>query len=149
MQIWIRLILFLVLLLWNAIVFFDWTILINEKAFLIQPFLKQACSTVCHQDPNKIISDGIRETLVCSRCAGIYLGTLLSSIILLFFNNIKAPPLKVFIMFAFPMLLDVILYSIGIYSYSKIIAFITGLLLGSMAFLYFYDGFKKLIQREN
>jgi len=42
------------------------------------------------------------------------------------------------------MLLDITAYSTGIYHYSKLIAFITGFLLGSAAFSYFYNGLIQL-----
>ena len=43
------------------------------------------------------------------------------------------------------MLLDVILYSVKAYNYSKITAFLTGLLLGSVGFLYILEAFEKFI----
>ena len=46
------------------------------------------------------------------------------------------------------MFVDVILYSTGIYTYSKTIAFSTGILLGSVGFLYIHEGILNLIKEK-
>ena len=43
------------------------------------------------------------------------------------------------------MFIDVLLYSIGFYSYSKTIALITGLLFGFVGIVYIYFGLQKLL----
>jgi len=46
------------------------------------------------------------------------------------------------------MLIDVLLYSIGIYSYSKYFALITGFLFGFVGIVYIYNGFQILIEKN-
>ena len=47
-----------------------------------------------------------------------------------------------------PMLIDVILYSSGLYDYNKNISFITGLFFGSIGIAYIYNGLKILLERD-
>jgi len=49
---------------------------------------------------------------------------------------------------SFPMLIDVFLYSIGAYNYSKIFAFITGVIFGLVGIVYIYNGFQILIEKN-
>lgn len=100
------------------------------------PILKLIYSTVCHQNPEKSFTCSGAKFLVCSRCTGIYIAVLITSFVTLFqFRSLK---IKTFylILFSLPMLADVIFYSIGFYSYNKIIAATTGFLFGSAVFLY-------------
>jgi uncharacterized membrane protein len=100
---------------------------------------------VCHQEKAKLILFDSGETLTCARCTGIYLGLFITSIIFLFKECKKKYPVK-YLLFAFvPMIIDVILYSVNLYHYSKVAAFITGLLLGSIGFLYLCTGLNNLI----
>ncbi len=46
------------------------------------------------------------------------------------------------------MLTDVLLYSFGFYSYSKIIALITGVLFGSVGIVYIYYGLQILLEKN-
>lgn len=122
---------------------------------LLTPFLKAPAgvylfgslcySHVCHQIPEKTISIMGRPLLVCSRCFGIYTGVLAASFISLFISLKKRLPVKYLIFSGIPMLLDVILYSVNVYYYSKMVAFLTGLLLGSVGFFYILDAFEKFI----
>jgi uncharacterized membrane protein len=100
---------------------------------------------VCHQQPQKILTIGGVETMVCARCTGIYIGMFLSSVIFLFKDFSRDFDVKFLIFSSLPMLLDVIMYSCGIYSYSKATAFLTGLFFGSIGFLYFYNSVKELL----
>lgn len=45
-----------------------------------------------------------------------------------------------------PIVLDIIFYIMGLYSYSKSAAFITGFLLGSVGFFYLYYGLENIYQ---
>jgi hypothetical protein len=54
-------------------------------------------------------------------------------------------PIKYLFFSCIPMLLDVALHSVRIYNYSKMAAFLTGLLLGSTGFFYILEAFEKLI----
>jgi len=108
----------------------------DQKAFFIaKPFLSQVYSTVCHQQHEKTISIVGENIFVCSRCAGIYLGLLLTSIIS-FFIILKEKKFNFLLLtFAF-LLLDVIFSTFKIYNYSKVIALLTGLFLGSALLLF-------------
>lgn len=46
------------------------------------------------------------------------------------------------------MLIDVFLYSIGVYNYSKIIAFGSGFVFGLVGIVYIYNGFQILIEKN-
>lgn len=107
--------------------------LLDILAFTI---LKFTYSIVCHQNPEKcfLINDSI--VFVCARCLGIYVGAiviLISSCFIKYSSKLNLVPL---IVFSIPMLFDVILTSLHIYHYNKIIALITGLLFGSISFIY-------------
>lgn len=117
----------------------------EENFVLAYPFLVKVYSVVCHQHSEKLLGIGGYKTLVCARCYGIYFGALISSL-LLFFIPVRFNLKNRFLLFAaIPMLLDVVFYSTGLYSYSKIIASITGLLLGGAGFFYFYQGLENFI----
>jgi len=136
----IRVIISILIALWCIGFFFEWLIPLNEKLLTLLPFLHQTYSLVCHQEKVKLIASHGFESLVCSRCAGIYIGLLAGSLVSIFKLPHKNPDIKVLLVCVFIMLLDITAYSIGIYHYSKLIAFITGFLLGSVAFSYFYSG---------
>ncbi len=46
------------------------------------------------------------------------------------------------------MFLDVLLYSLGIYTYSHNFALLTGLLLGSIGFIYIQDAIIKILMKN-
>jgi uncharacterized membrane protein len=125
---------------WCIGFFFEWLIPLNEKLLALLPFLHQTYSLICHQQKVKLITFHGFESLVCSRCAGIYIGLFAGSLLAIFRLPQKNPNIKVLSVCILIMLLDIAAYSIGIYHYSKLIAFITGFLLGSIAFSYFYNG---------
>jgi uncharacterized membrane protein len=115
------------------------------------PVLKVFYSKVCHQIPYKCFEINGFHFLVCARCTGIYAGAFISSLVYLF---IKKQKLKVdlrFLLFLVPMILDIILYRLGIYNYSKTLAFFTGLPAGFMVVsiiisifaIEFFDDFRK------
>jgi len=139
------LIIFFLLLIWTLGIFIEWFTKIDEHFILVLPYLQKTYSLVCHQEKNKLFLFYGAETLTCARCTGIYLGLLLSS----FFVLIKLPKWKlhvnILLIAAVPMISDVLLTSLNIYAYSKLIAFSTGLLLGSTGFFYLYAGLNNLI----
>ncbi len=149
MRLSIKLVIVSLVLIWCAGIFFEWIIPLNNKFILILPFLHKAYSPVCHQIKTKLITDGTYETLVCARCAGIYLGSLIICFALIFINLEKKLSIKPLLIFSAPMIADVLLYSIGIYNYSKLIAFSTGLLFGSAGFLYLYNGLRQFFVELN
>ncbi|MCF8242148.1 MAG: DUF2085 domain-containing protein [Melioribacteraceae bacterium] len=121
---------------------------LNEIVILL-PFVKSIYGNVCHQDSAKVIEIAGISTLVCSRCLGIYSGALISSILILITSGIEIKSNKLLFIFAAPMIIDVAAYSSGLYSYNKTAAFVTGLLLGSICFYYFYKGLTSLLSDNN
>lgn len=134
----VRLLIFIIIALWLTGIFYEWFLSLNNFFIIAFPFVKRTYSLVCHQDPQKLIEFYNHKTLVCARCLGIYSGVFILSFISLFKNFTKLPSIKVLISIIFITLFDVLATTFGLYNYSKLIAFTTGLLLGSMAFLYFY-----------
>lgn len=112
----------------------------NDSTFIIiKPFVNQVYSTVCHQVHEKTISVDGENIFVCSRCAGIYFGLLIISYFLLLFSvKLKHSFYPVIISFII-LLIDVSSAALGIYSYSKPVALLTGFLLGSTIFLFVLD----------
>lgn len=145
-----RLTLFIVLLLWFSGIFVEWWITFENHFLFALPFLQKTYSLVCHQDKTKLLIFNHGETLTCARCTGIYLGLLFVSIIFLFKDFKRKFPVKFLLYAVVPMIADVLLYSLNVYHYSKLVAFNTGLLLGSVGFLYLYTGLNNLIiEMEN
>lgn len=142
-----RTFLFLLILLWFAGIWFECFVHANEKLIYFYPFVKQSYSLVCHQDQKKIIELGECRSLVCARCAGIYLSALILSFVFLFKQPKQNLPIKYFLFFAILMLADVIFSSVKIYTYSKTIAMATGILFGSVLFIYFYNGLNFLFMK--
>ena len=145
MKIQYRIILFLILLIWSAGIFFNYIIHIDGNLIIAYPFVDKIYSIVCHQQHDKLLHFWFGDTMVCARCTGIYTGLLLSAFIFVFYPVKNIPDIKYLFLFSFPMLADVIFYSIGVYHYSKTAAFTTGLLFGSAGFLYLYRGIKLLV----
>lgn len=115
------------------------------------PLLNLIYSKFCHQDSAKSFYINGNSLLVCARCTGIYLGILAGIFSLLCLNiKFKIETIKPLILLSLPMLLDVTFYNIGLYGYSKIIAFSTGLLFGTVTIIYL-DNFieKNMIKRTS
>lgn len=145
MQIHYRILISLILLLFTLSIFFEFIVhLINQSIFLF-PFVKKGFSLLCHQDEEKIINLYGIHSLVCARCTGIYLGMFLTSIYIIFKPVTKTRGASFFLILTLPMILDVVLVNLGFYNYSKYSAVITGLLFGSVVFVYFYNGLNLLI----
>lgn len=141
--------LFILFLIWNAGIYLEWVLDIFPSLAYLFPIAKQSYGIVCHQQNVKLIGEGALHSLVCSRCAGIYLGLLSSSLIYIFIiiGNVRSN--KILFLSAVPLFMDVILYSIGVYNYSKTIAFITGWLLGSVGFIYLYSPLSTLFSNKD
>jgi len=109
----------------------------NEAVLVFQPALKKIYSSFCHQDQEKTIHLG-EYFLVCARCSGIYFGAALTALISIFIFLNKEIHLNVRtgIILTLPMLCDVVLFNIGIYSYSITAAFTTGIIFGSAAIIF-------------
>ena len=139
------LILFFLLLFWCLGIFVEWLIKIDEHFVFTLPYLQKTYSLVCHQEKNKLLFFDGAGTLTCARCTGIYLGLLFSSLLVL----VKLPKNKfhinILLFAALPIIVDVLFTSLNIYAYSRLLAFSTGLLLGSIGFFYLYAGLNNLI----
>lgn len=146
-----RIVIFTLILVWCTGIMAEFLIPSSGLFAIVYPFANLCYSHVCHQLPQKTIVFGQSHLLVCSRCAGIYAGVLLSSFLSLFVFDYINKKLKLMYLYlaALPMLTDVIFYSIHMYSYSKIIAFITGILLGSVGFFYILEAFENFILKSN
>ena len=140
----LKLLTFVIILIWNIGIYPGFLFIIDSDLVLALPFLNKAYSSVCHQQDFKLIEVLGFNSFVCSRCAGIYAGVLAVSFLLLFIRVKENINIKYLLLSAVPLTLDVIFYNSGIYNYSKLAAFLTGLFLGSAGIYYFYIGLEKL-----
>ena len=144
----IRIIIFLSLAIW-CLGFTYASLFPKSQMVILYPLLKQVYSTVCHQIPYKSIEVNGINFLVCARCSGIYFGGLLISMFFLFsFRNYSLKVSYLFIA-AIPMLTDVILYSTGVYAYSKIIALVTGFIFGFVVVSFILSSIEKILLKGN
>ena len=129
------------LTIWIMGIFIEYLIPHFESLAFLYPILKSTYSTVCHQQQDILLIINNSATLTCSRCTGIYIGSFFSALILLFFSVSKIKNGKILILAFLPMLIDVVCYSLGVYTYSKTIALFSGILFGSVGIIYIYNGF--------
>lgn len=134
------------LLIWILGFFIEFFIDAAPELVLLHPFLNKTYSGLCHQEAQKLISCGFNHTLVCSRCAGIYIGAFISSIVAFLYIPKFRLSRNYLIYAGAPMLLDVAFVFCGVYDYSKTAAFLTGFLLGSVSFFYILYGFQKSLE---
>ncbi len=120
----------------NELPFNSWMIFLSEIVF----------TPVCHQNPEKLFHIFNTSCQLCSRCTGIYIGALISSIAVLFIPLKRISTKYLFASIAIN-LLDGIFYNIGIYSYNHNLTFATGLLFGSLVFYYFRVEIEKLFAK--
>ena len=141
-----KILLFAIFLIFYLLIFSEfWIRYIPQIAYAL-PFLHQGYSTICHQQQEKLLSlGGSAMTLLCSRCTGIYTGGIFASVLLFWVNIKKTPHIRWLFVASIPMVIDVVLSSVGLYEYSKTGAFLTGFLLGSVGFFYFYKPLENLI----
>jgi len=135
-------------LLWNAGFYPGILQQINNDSILALPFLSKIYSGVCHQQEIKLLEVSGIQSLVCSRCAGIYSGVLLASFLLLFIKVNENSGIKFLLLSSIPLILDVVFYNLGLYNYSKTLAFSSGIFFGSAGFYYFYTGLEKLFSEQ-
>jgi len=79
-----------------------------------------------------------QSMFVCARCTGIYLGALMLGLIT-FNYKIGRFGLNILLVAFVPLFIDVFFTSFGIYTYSKFIALLTGLIFGSVVYLFLID----------
>lgn len=144
----LKLLIFILLLIWSAGIFLEGYMADSEYFMFAYPFVKKGYSLVCHQQTQKLIEFGGHHTLVCTRCTGIYLGALFSSLLIFFLIVKDKLKIRYLIWAAVPMLADVLSHVFGILPYNKTIVFSTGFLLGSAGFFYFYISLKRIIHKE-
>ncbi len=143
---YIHLIVFLFLVFWIAS--FSIPIFSNKRVDDFYFILKIFYSPVCHQNAERCFSFNNIHFLVCSRCTGIYIGLLLSSIILFFRPYIKIR-VKLLIFSFLPMLIDVVMYTLKIYPYNKIIALFSGIIFGSILFFFIFEIITESVLKAN
>ncbi len=131
--------------IWLMGIFVEWAVPHIEELIYINLIADKTYSLVCHQDLDKLISSGIYSSKVCSRCAGIYSGAVISIILLLFIKMKTTISIKYLVISSIPIFADIVFYNLGLYSYSKSIAYITGILFGSTGFFYITAGIDKII----
>lgn len=143
-EIKIKTALLLIFSLWILFIFSEPVFFSNKVRLIAYPFAKKGLNLICHQQQSKLIEFGSYHTLLCARCTGIYVGVLFGLMISFFTSVDLKINHKLFTTSVFLMLLDILFYDyLSIYHYNKIIAFLTGLFLGSTVFNYFW---KSLIQ---
>ena len=118
-------------------------IFLSQKNILTDYFLTKVYSRVCHQVEYKCITIGHESMLVCARCAGIYLGVVISMIFVLF-RKLRALNLKVIVIATLPLITDVLLTTLQVYNYFQPLAFTTGLLFGGILCLFFLSELENL-----
>ncbi len=131
----IRVVLFILLLFWCIGFSLNSIFPHSAEALIFSPVLKKVYSSVCYQDEMKTFTIYGEKLFVCIRCTGIYLGALIFSFISIFYKHIRINK-KAFLIGLSAIIADVVLYSSGIFNYSKYFAFVTGFIFGSVAFLY-------------
>lgn len=137
-----RVLLFVIILVWFLGIFFEYAVHINHHLIIFLPLIKKSYSLVCHQDPHKLINLFGHNSLTCARCVGIYLGILSISFLALFIGELKLPHNKFLLIGSIPIIFDVLFTTFKLYEYSRIVALSTGLLFGSILFLYLYNSLK-------
>jgi uncharacterized membrane protein len=100
---------------------------------------------VCHQLPERsILIDGL-PMAVCVRCLSVYLAGWLLSLFYIKYKNIRLWPLYRYIILVLPLILDITLELLMLYSNLSILRFVTGFIFGIVLFqlLFFSTGTAK------
>ncbi|PKL89647.1 MAG: hypothetical protein CVV23_04025 [Ignavibacteriae bacterium HGW-Ignavibacteriae-2] len=140
-----RILLIIIILLWILGDFSFLLASLSEYFLVTGLYLNKTYSLICHQNPDKLICIDNNCTLLCTRCTGIYIGSLFTSIVTVLVDKTSTPNIGYMVAASSLILADVVLYNSGIYNYNKIISFSTGLFFGSVGFLYIRSGLEKLI----
>jgi len=111
----------------------------------LYPFQKQLYSTVCHQNILKSFTCNDKFFFVCARCTGIYAGAVISAFIVALNSKFFVVKTSHLITLSIPMLLDVVLLIFNTYNYNHFLSTITGLLFGSIVFLYILSAIENLL----
>lgn len=140
-----RIFITLLLSLFVCSIFFEVVINFLPISAYLFPFVRKGFLLICHQHEEKLIDFLGFHSMVCARCTGIYLGMFLISIYSIFKPIKRINGYKLLFIFSIPMVADVLFISMKLYNYSKISAIITGILFGSVLFVYLYNGLNLLI----
>ncbi len=148
-NLFLRIIIFFLILIW-CLGFLS-PIFFKELNYLVitYPFSKRIYSIVCHQITSKTFIINGERLLVCARCSGIYIGALFSSLISLFYSSKIIKNINLFLYSIILLTLDVFFSSAGIYHYSKLLAFLTGIFFGSVSFLYILNAIEINLLKES
>lgn len=136
----LKILFILLMLIWYSGIFSN--VLLPNNVTKVSPgiFLNKIFSLVCHQEASKSFFIDGEKLVVCARCTGIYTGGLIFSIVALLIPRMAPDTKNLLLLSMIPMAADVLLYSAGLYDYSKWLAFTTGLILGSVSILYIFKG---------
>lgn len=137
---YIKLLIFFMLLIWCTGIFFPVLSVTTQSYLVSHIFLDKIYSLVCHQENSKSYFFSGIKIEVCARCTGIYLGALIISIPGMIFSKLKFHSKKILLLSIGIMTADVFLYSVGFYHYSRLVALLTGLILGSVSIPYIFEG---------
>lgn len=140
-------ILFLLISIWCIGIIWNLLSYYFPSLLVLKPLLHHNYSLVCHTESNKLYEFFGFTTLTCSRCTGLYFGAFISSLLLLigFERSIST---KLLFILSLPMFVDVLLYSIGIYTYSQNVALLTGLFLGFGGFIYIRNSISEIMTKK-
>ena len=141
------LIFFTLILFWFFGIVSQFVAIYFPSFLVITPLCKYNYSLVCHIETDKLIYYNSASTFTCARCTGIYFGALIAAFLFLVGITIKVS-LKLLFLSFIPILFDIAMYYIGIYQYSITIAFFTGVLLGSVGFIYIRNILMKFINKN-
>jgi len=85
--------------------------------------------------------------LVCARCAGIYSGALIAGLLslLLIVPSISR---RILILSSIPLAMDVFFTFTGVYNYSQLLAFATGLAFGGIIYLLIVSELENLFSNK-
>lgn len=145
-NVFLKLFLISISIIW--IIGFLQPILLPQTNPLVNFLSHRIYSLICHQEELKCINLGNESILVCARCTGIYFGILISALLMLF-RNTPLFGIKEMLIASAPLLLDVLLSTFEIYTYSKGVAFGTGLIFGSMICLFLLSELENLFSYKS
>ncbi len=135
----LKIFLFFVFSFWIIFLFSEPWFFSNKIGLISYPFVKKGLNLICHQEEAKLINFYGFHSLVCTRCIGLYTGVWFGLVFSFFVNIDLNLNKKLFALSTILVLSDILFYDyLSIYSYNKIIAFLTGLFLGSAVFNYFW-----------
>ncbi len=147
---YLNLILFILISIWLVLIYFSFLSVYLPFLSILNPFLKKMFSLVCHQENSKVYSCCGNSTFVCFRCLGLYWGAFFASIVTFFNRNLYLKNRRIYFFAALCfIIIDVLSVKIYLYSYNFYIAFLTGMLLGFISFLYLYKSIFEQISENS